>query len=75
MDSSVFQDLKFLPDPIYMLQPNGHYLPFDQALSKQSTERDRPSLQKTKNKKSLSFSPSKQMLVWLSSVMSVISGG
>ena len=48
MDSSVFQDLKFLPDP--MLQPNSHYLPFDQALSKQTTERDWPSLQKTKNK-------------------------
>ena len=58
MSSEIFQTLKYLPDPI--LGPDGHYLPFDEVFSMSTTEKDRPSLQVRKYKKSLSYSPTKQ---------------
>ena len=42
MDSSVFRNLKNLPDPV--LGSDGHYLPFDEVFKQSTTEKDRPSL-------------------------------
>ena len=61
MDADVFQVLHFLPDPI--LGSDGHYLPFDDVFRSQTSEKDRPSLQAQKQKKSLSYSPVKQHAV------------
>jgi len=53
MDTELFQTLCYLPDP--MLESNGHYLPFDGVFRSQTSEKDRPSLQAQKQKKSLSY--------------------
>ena len=58
MDAEVFQTLHFLPDPV--LAADGHYLPFEDVFQSQTSEKDRPSLQAQKQKKSLSYSPVKQ---------------
>lgn len=58
MDREVFKTLKYLPDPI--LGPDNHYFPFEKAMVTSTTEKDRPSCQVKKHKKSLSFSPTKQ---------------
>ena len=58
MDKDTFEKLRFLPDPI--IQEDGHYLPFDQAFTRDTTEQDRPSLKGKTKAKPLSFSPSVQ---------------
>ena len=57
MDTELFQTLRYLPDP--MLGSDGHYLPFNDVFRSQTSEKDRPSLQAQKQKKSLSYSPVK----------------
>ena len=59
MDRSVFTSLRHLPDHMISTSDPEHYLPFEQALSKNTTDKDCPSLQQPKNK-TLSFSPSMQ---------------
>ena len=61
MDSTMFQTLRFLPDP--MLVSDGHYSPFEDAFNSSTSEKDRPSLQSPKKKKILSYSPVKQHAV------------
>ena len=58
MNTELFKTLRYLPDP--MLASDGHYLPFDDAFKSQTSEKDRPSLQTQKHKKSLSYTPVKQ---------------
>ena len=58
MDKDTFEKLRFLPDPL--MQDNGHYLPYDQAFSPDTTEQDRPSLKGKAKAKLLSFSLSVQ---------------
>ena len=55
MDKSSFEKLRFLPDPL--MQEDGHYLPFDQVFTRDTTEQDRPSLKGKLKAKPLSFSP------------------
>lgn len=58
MDKSSFEKLRFLPDPL--MQEDGHYLPFDQVFTRDTTEQDCPSLKGKLKAKPLSFSPSVQ---------------
>ena len=58
MDKDTCQKLRFFSDPI--IREDGHYLPFDQAFTRDTTEQDRPSLKGKTKAKSLSFSPSVQ---------------
>ncbi len=54
LPDEVFSSLRPLPDP--MPGADGHYLPFDEAFGKQTSEAHRPSLQtKAKRKKTLPF--------------------
>ena len=59
MQLDVFSQLRFLPDP--MINPSNpeHYLSFDAAMQKKTSEKDCPSLQRQK-KKTISYSPSVQ---------------
>lgn len=58
MERAKFEQLRFLPDPI--MQEDGHYLPFEKAFTRNTTEKDRPSLIGKSTAKPLSFSPSVQ---------------
>ena len=59
MDRTVFATLRHLPDPMISTSDPEHYLPFEQAMLRDTTDKDCPSLQEHK-KKALSFSPSIQ---------------
>ena len=58
---SCYVRLRYLPDP--MLGSDGHYQLFDSVIGSQTSEKDRPSLQAQKQKKSLSYSSVKQHAV------------
>ena len=60
MDANVFSKVRHLPDPMISPSEPDHYLPFDEAMLKVTTEQDCPSLRSSKKKKVLSYSPSVQ---------------
>ena len=59
MDHGVFDTVRHLPDPTINPSEPKHYLSFDEAMLKETTEKDCPSL-KNHKKKVMSYSPSVQ---------------
>lgn len=59
MDYDTFTEVRFLPDPMISSHDPEHYLSFDNAMQKETSEKDCPSLQRQK-KKTISYSPSVQ---------------
>ena len=59
MDYETFSQLRFLPDPMINPSDPEHYLPFEDAMQKETSEKDCPSLQRQK-KKTIAYSPSTQ---------------
>ena len=59
MSKERFKEVKHLPDPL--IENDQHYFKFEDAYMKDTTEKDRPSLQtQSTRKKSLPFTPSQQ---------------
>ena len=58
MDRTVFQTLRYLPDPT--MGSDGHYLSFEDVFDSSTTEKDGLSLQSQKHKRTLSYPPVKQ---------------
>ena len=58
MDPELFKSVYFLPDPL--IGEDNHYKSFADLYGSTTTERDCPSFSQPKAKKMLSFSPSKQ---------------
>ena len=69
MDRSVFDTLRHLPDLMISASDQDHYLPFEEAMLQDTTNKDCPSLQQRKKKKSISFSPSVQHVNNVSTLM------
>ena len=58
MDSELFKDMHFLPDP--KIGTDDHYISFEKIYGTKTNEDDRPSLTKRKKMKSITFSPTEQ---------------
>ena len=50
MQLDVFSQLRFLPDPMINPSSPEHYLSFDAAMQKKTSEKDCPSLQRQKKR-------------------------